>query len=245
MEFLLIGHRGTRYQFDENTLEAFKIAINKGANCIEFDVRISKDGKLVVIHDETINRTTNCFGKVKDMIYPEIFKTNTLRNKSRIPLLEEVLDAFRDKIYFMIELKENGISEQILEITSQKRLTNSSIISSRDLGELLRIKKKYPEIQICYNITKAKNPDIETFLTLNFVEINRIKPDLISLSSERISSKFIDKCHENQILVLAWNFMDYENPKSIMKKLIDMNIDGILFDNHNNIQYIANLVNKR
>jgi len=245
MAFFLIGHRGTRYQFDENTLEAFKIAINKGANYIEFDLRTSKDGKLVVIHDETINRTTNGFGKVKDMIYPEISKANTLGNKSKIPLLEEVLDTFRDKIYFMLELKENGISEQILKIITQKRLLKSCIISSRDLGELLRIKKKYPYSQICYNITRAKNPDLETFLNLSSVEINRIKPDLISLSSERISSNFINKCHKNQILVLAWNFMDYENPKSIMKKLIDMNIDGILFDNHNNIEYIANLTNKR
>ncbi|MBY9017207.1 MAG: hypothetical protein KGD66_00100 [Candidatus Lokiarchaeota archaeon] len=245
MEFLLIGHRGTRYQYDENTLEAFKIAINKGANYIEFDIRTSKDGKLVVIHDETINRTTNGFGKVKDLIYIEISKANTHRNKSKIPLLEEVLDAFLDKIYFMLELKENGISEQILKIISQKRLINSCVISSRDLGELLRIKKKYPYIQICYNITKAKSSDLETFLGLSSLEINRIKPDLISLSSERISSKFINKCHENQILALAWNFIDYENPKSIMKKLIDMNIDGILFDNHNNIEYIANLINKR
>lgn len=245
MEFLLIGHRGTRYQFDENTLDAFKIAINKGINYIELDIRTSKDGKLVVIHDETINRTTNGFGKVKDLIYTEISEANTLRNKSKIPLLEEVLDTFRDKIYFMIELKENGISEQILKMISQKRLINSCVISSRDLGELLRIKKKYPYIQICYNITKAKNPDLETFFGLSSLELNRIKPDLISLSSERISSKFINKCHENQILALAWNFIDYENPKSIMKKLIDMDIDGILFDNHNNIEYIANLINKR
>ncbi len=245
MEFLLIGHRGTRYQYDENTLEAFKIAINKGANYIEIDIRRSKDGKLVVIHDETINRTTNGSGKVKDLIYIEISKANTIGSKSKIPLLEEVLYAFRDKTYFMLELKENGISEQILKIISQKRLINSCVISSRDLGELLRIKKKHPYIQICYNITKAKSPDLETFLGLSSLEINRIKPDLISLSSERISSKFINKCHENQILVLAWNFIDHENPKSIMKKLIDMNIDGILFDNHNNIEYIANLINKR
>lgn len=245
MEFLLIGHRGTRYQYDENTLEAFNIAINKGANYIEFDIRTSKDGKLVVIHDETINRTTNGFGKVKDMIYPDINKANTLKNKSKIPLLEEVLDAFRGKIYFMLELKENDISEQILKMLNQKRLLNSCVISSRDLGELLRIKKKYPSTQICYNITKAKNPDLETIINLSSVEISRIKPDLISLNSERISSEFINKCHENQILVLAWNFIDYENPKSIMKKLIDMNIDGILVDNHNNIEYIANLINKR
>ncbi|MBY9003010.1 MAG: glycerophosphodiester phosphodiesterase [Candidatus Lokiarchaeota archaeon] len=241
----MIGHRGTRYQFDENTLEAFKIAINQGANYIEFDVRSSKDGKLVVIHDETINRTTNGFGKVKDILYSEISKAKTLMNKSRIPLLEEVLEAFHDKIYFMIELKEYGISEQILELISQKRLKNSCIISGRDLGELLRIKMKYPHIQTCYNITKAKNPDLKTFLTLNSVEINLIRPDLISLSSERISSEFINKCHENQILALAWNFIEYKNPKLIIKKLINMNIDGILFDNHNNIEEIAKLVNKR
>ncbi len=245
MKFFLIGHRGTRYQFDENTLEAFNIAINKGANYIEFDIRCSKDGKLVVIHDETVNRTTDSVGKVKDMIYPDILKANTIKNKSKIPLLEDVLDNFCDKICFMIELKENKIIEQILKILSQKRLLNSCVISSRDLGELLRIKEKYPSTQICYNITKAKNPDLETFINLSSEEIYLKRPDLISLNSEKISSKIINKCHENHILVLAWNFMEYENPISIMKKLIAMNIDGILFDNHNNIEYITNLVNKR
>jgi len=245
MKFFLIGHRGTRYQFDENTLEAFNIAINKGANYIEFDIRCSKDGKLVVIHDETVNRTTDYVGKVKDMVYTDILKANTIKNKSKIPLLEEILDNFCDKICFMIELKENKIIEQILKILSQKRLLNSCVISSRNLGELLRIKEKYPSTQICYNISKAKNPDLETFINLSSEEIHLNKPDLISLNSEKISSKIIDKCHENHILVLAWNFMEYENPILIMKKLINMNIDGILFDNHNNIEYITNLIIKR
>jgi len=245
MKFFLIGHRGTRYQFDENTLEAFNIAINKGANYIEFDIRCSKDGKLVVIHDETVNRTTDNVGKVKDMVYTDILKANTIKNKSKIPLLEEILDNFCDKICFMIELKENKIIEQILKILSQKRLLNSCVISSRNLGELLRIKEKYPSTQICYNISKAKNPDLETFINLSSEEIHLNKPDLISLNSEKISSKIIDKCHENHILVLAWNFMEYENPILIMKKLINMNIDGILFDNHNNIEYITNLIIKR
>ena len=83
-EFYLIGHRGTRTDFDENSLIAFERAVENNANYIEFDVRMSKDDEIVVLHDSTINRTTNGSGKIKNMSLPEIKKYKLKMNEGQI-----------------------------------------------------------------------------------------------------------------------------------------------------------------
>ena len=79
--FLFIGHRGTRVDFDENTILAFKKAIEYKANYIEFDVRKTKDRKLVVLHDSTLNRTTDGSGLLKDFNYKEIRAFKTVKHQ--------------------------------------------------------------------------------------------------------------------------------------------------------------------
>ena len=103
--FLFIGHRGTRIS-DENTIYAFNKALKYGAEYIEFDVRKTKDNKLIIIHDATLERTTKGSGLIKNLTYNDISKYKTKRNSSKIPLLSDVLEKFKDQIKFMIELKE-------------------------------------------------------------------------------------------------------------------------------------------
>jgi len=81
---LFIGHRGTLVDYDENTLEAFEIAIKSGANCIELDVRRTKDRKLIVFHDNTLTRTTNGKGVLKNLNYNDVKNLKTLINKKGV-----------------------------------------------------------------------------------------------------------------------------------------------------------------
>ena len=236
--FLFIGHRGTRRDFDENTISAFKKAIEFGANYIEFDIRKTKDKKLVVLHDSNLNRTTNGSGLLKDFTYKEIKALKTTVHKTTIPLLSEVLEKFKGKINFMIELKEDDLIDDVVEAIKAKNLLADTVISGKRLHDLLKIKNKLPNIRICFNITKGLGLSLPEFLKMGLDIKKNYKFDMISLKSNLISQKFIEKCHVNGVMILSWDFLYYDNPISRMKYLINKGINGILFDDYKNIRKI-------
>jgi len=237
-EFYLVGHRGTRTDFDENSLKAFEKAIECNANYIEFDVRRSKDDEIIVLHDSTINRTTNGTGKLKNMSLPEIKKYKLKIHEGHILLLSEVLDAFKSKIKFMIELKEEKLTFRVLELVKRCDLLKDCIFSGRYFNELEEIKTVTPNSTTCYNITKGKGLSLSKFMALGKKERLSLKIDLISLRSSIITPEFIKTCQKHHIKALAWDFIHYKEPIQKIKSLIKMGIDGILFDDYKNISVI-------
>ncbi|UCD01061.1 MAG: hypothetical protein JSV23_09270, partial [Promethearchaeota archaeon] len=213
-EFLYIGHRGTRTDCDENTIDAFKRALEFGANYIEFDVRKTKDGKIIIMHDSTLDRTTTGSGLLKSYNYNEIKRFRTKIKNSYIPLFSEVLKELSGKTKFMIELKENNLRDILLKIVKKNYLLGDCIFSGRSLQDLGYIKQIYPNSKICYNITKGLGFNINDFLKLSKHIKFKVKPDLISLRSKLISSEFIKICHENDIKSLAWDFFLDSDPIS-------------------------------
>ena len=237
-DFLFIGHRGTRRSFDENTILAFKKAIEYGANYIEFDVRKTKDKKLIVIHDSTLKRTTNGSGLVKNLTHKEILNFRTKINLSTIPLLTDIFNELKGKIKFMIELKETNLIDDIVKIIIENDLLGDCIISGKYLTDLLEFKKNFPQSKICYNITNGQGLSLTEFLELSKDKIAKFKIDMISLKSSLASQEFIETCYMNEIISLSWDFLGYKNPLSKIKSLITLGVNGILFDNYNNIREI-------
>ncbi|MFW9820986.1 MAG: hypothetical protein ACFFE5_15380, partial [Candidatus Thorarchaeota archaeon] len=94
---------------------------------------------------------------------------------------------------------------------------------------------------ICYNITKGLGFTLDELLNFKSLGKKDIKPDIISLRSYLVSKKFIKICHEFKIKSLAWDFISHKNPITEIKSLIDLGIDGILFDNYKNMQQIRDL----
>ncbi|MBY8989388.1 MAG: hypothetical protein KGD58_01425 [Candidatus Lokiarchaeota archaeon] len=242
--FLFIGHRGTRINVDENTILAFSKALEYGANCVELDVRKTKDGKLVVLHDSAIDRTTNGSGLLNDYTLTEIRKFKTKIQHSEIPLLTEVLDALKGKIKFMIDLKETNLLEDLSKFIRKNDILEECIISGRILTDLLEFKRIYPQSKICYNITKGQGLSFNNFMNLGTNEIIRLNFDLISLHSSSVSQEFIELCHKNDIKSLSWDFLNYDNPLQKIQSMINLGIDGILFDNHNYIPQIKRWRNR-
>ncbi|MFX0057658.1 MAG: glycerophosphodiester phosphodiesterase [Candidatus Hodarchaeota archaeon] len=241
---LFIGHRGTRCDYDENTIEAFEVALKYGAEFIEFDIRKLKDGNLIVFHDLMLNRTIKIPGILKDFAYPEIRDLKTKIRNCQIPLLSEVFDILKGKVKFLIELKDEGIVDDLLKIVIDYELINDCIFSGRNLSELKIIKNKLPESQVCYNITKGKDLSISKFLKLANSNELIFKPDLINLKSNLIDSRFIQTCHKNNIMVLSWDFLNYSNPVEKIKSIIKIGVDGILFDDYKNISVIKEWLKK-
>lgn len=212
--FLKVGHRGARAYEIENTLESFKKAIELGVNAIELDVRKSKDGKLVIIHDDNLKRV---FGK--DILVNEAaLKELKQLTENKIPTLEEALKAIdkkADKI--LVELKEVGYEKKILEIVKKEKLKDGVIIVSFHEQALLNVRKLEEKIETGLIYSKYKNP-IDAALKLNaqyLVPLYRFT-----------HTRDIEKAHKNNLKVIVWTI----NTKQEVKEYIAKGVDGIASD---------------
>lgn len=128
-DFLLISHRGASHYEPENTLRSFSRALDMGSSVIEFDVRKSLDGHLVVIHDRTVNRTTDGKGAVSGKTLVELRSLDAGRGE-RIPTLEEVLETFAGRCGLVVELKEKGTEEKTVSLIRMHGLARDVIVVS-------------------------------------------------------------------------------------------------------------------
>lgn len=156
--FLKIAHRGYSEIYPENTIPAFLKAVEHGADMIEFDVHLSKDGHAVVIHDNDVDRTSNGTGVVKDMTLSELkeldfnFRKISELRFTAIPTLDEVIDAVPGHVLLNIELKNcpykyEGIEETVIAILKRKNSFARAIVSSFDHFALEKVKKNAPELK--------------------------------------------------------------------------------------------------
>lgn len=239
-KILLIGHRGIRLEYDENTMKSFSEAIKNGVDFIEFDIHRTKDDKLVVNHDRTLQRIYNGNGIISDMTYAEIKKFRTRKDGQKMPLLTDVISASKNKTKFIIELKGDDIVEFVASIIKEYNIISDCVISSRNLWKLKKVREILPKCKICYNITKGKEYTLEEFLKNGSQKNLPMKFDMISLRSTIISKNFINICHSNKINALSWDFMNLENSILKIRELIKMGIDGLLFDSIINLKTIKN-----
>lgn len=148
----IIAHRGFKKKYPENTLIAFQAAMDAGVPMIELDVTLSRDRKLVVIHDETLERTTNGHGSVHDLTLEELKQLDAGSwfhsdfAEERLPELGEVLDLVDGRMITNIEIKSNAyephhpadaIEKQVVDLVKQKKALDAVLISSFK-AEILR-----------------------------------------------------------------------------------------------------------
>src|SRR5699024_8402340 len=159
MNPLIMAHRGASGNAPENTMAAFQLAVDEGADGIELDVHLSKDGEIVVIHDDTLNRTTNGTGNVheKDLAELKTYDAGSWFDpkfsEERIPLLQEVIDILPESVFLNIEIKNSpivhtGIEQKLVDLLGKNNRLNDTLISSFDHESLYTIKKLAPELKI-------------------------------------------------------------------------------------------------
>jgi len=213
---LKIGHRGARAYEPENTLRSFKKALELGVNAIELDVRRIKDGKLVVIHDNKVDRTTNGKGLVNELTLEEIKKLNTEKGE-KIPTLEEALDFLDKKVKILIELKETGFEDKLLEIIRSKSLEDNVIVISFHEEALRRIRELNDKIETGLIYVRHRNP-IKAALSL--------KAQYLLPLYRFTHSTLIRRAHENGLKVIVWTINTSEEAQEYAKK----GVDGIASD---------------
>ncbi|WP_428908196.1 glycerophosphodiester phosphodiesterase [Niallia sp. Krafla_26] len=228
----IVAHRGASGYAPENTLAAFDLAVTMNADYIEIDVQRSKDGKLVVIHDTTVNRTTNGVGYVKDLTYEELYSLDAGRFKGehftgiKIPTLEEVLDRYAEKIGIFIELKSPelypGIEETVAKILKKRRLDQNGniIIQSFNFESMKKMNKLLPKIPIGI-LTANKAHTSEQAL-----EIFSTYADYFNPRYDLLTEELVRKIHNYNMKIASWTV----KKRGIAEYMKSHNLEAIVTD---------------
>jgi glycerophosphoryl diester phosphodiesterase len=150
--FLLGGHRGNPAQHPENTIRSFRSAISAGCDLIECDVHLSSDGRLVVIHDHTLERTTNGKGLVRDLSAAELRRLDAGEGE-HIPLLQEVVELAIGKVGLVIEIKQvpipyPGLEEKLVAMLRQLGAVSECAIVSFHHPSIRQLREMEPKLQL-------------------------------------------------------------------------------------------------
>ncbi|NHJ47958.1 MAG: glycerophosphodiester phosphodiesterase [Asgard group archaeon] len=215
---LIQGHRGASAVEPENTIRAFIRAFDDGADGIEFDIRLTADKKIVVIHDKTINRTSNGKGLVKDYTFDELLKFDFGLGE-RIPLLAEVLTNFGNNYWLNIEVKELGFEQQLVNLLKILNVKEKIVISSFKEKALIDIKKLDRSLCTAF-IYNMKNPNLEHLKSS--MGIDSIHPKM-----NLVTKRLVKKADELNLPIRTWTV---DQPKDAIK-LAKLGIDTIITNN--------------
>lgn len=187
-EVKMFAHRGGAYEYDENTIEAFQITYDKGIRGYEIDIRMTKDGHLVLFHDANLKRIVGIEGVIEEMTLEEVQQLRTKKGNP-IPTLDDMLDFFRDKpwVYIEFEMKTNQplYDEKTLEAYCDQLYekayaamppTSDYVLTSFDKRPLRYLKNKYPSVELLY--IKSQGLSQELLDEAKEIGVNRIGVNL-------------------------------------------------------------------
>lgn len=240
---LNIAHRGFSEKFPENTLAAFKAALELGVDMIELDVHLSKDRHVVVHHDDTLGRTNNGQGTLKDHT---LDKLKTLDAGSwfdpqfaqeTIPLLEEALDLVKDKAWVNIEIKASAheriatpdsIEKQVVQLVQKKGMTATTVISSFQPDCLRRI-NQIPEAPHVGLLDGGSQKSLRL--------IEEIQPYSYHTFYRKLSLDHVQQVHQAGLPLFVFTV----NAPRDMENMLHMGVDGIITNAPDTLQTILNL----
>ncbi len=231
---VIIGHRGYRAGYPENTLASFSAAMAAGADMIELDVTLSRDRQVVVIHDDTLDRTTSGFGPIHQATLQELRKLDAgswfdsrFAGES-LPTLEEVLILAGGKIRINVEIKssawesgfpEDAIERQVIDLIRRHDLLDSTLVSSFHAGFLENITNLPVRPEIAFITDRSAPPDMLD--TCKRLGVFSWHPHFRSLNQQ-----LIDSAHAQGLRIFPYTV----NAIDDMLKLVNMGVDGVITD---------------
>jgi glycerophosphoryl diester phosphodiesterase len=213
---LKIGHRGARAYEPENTLRSFKKALELGVDAVELDVRATKDGEIIVIHDADVDRTTNGKGLVSQLTLKEIEQLKTEKDE-KIPTFEEALSFLDKKVRVLVELKETGLEGKVLKAVREKKLEENVIIVSFLEEALRRVRELNDKVETGLIYTSHKNP-VEA--------ASNLRASYLLPLYRFTHTADVQRAHQNHLKVIVWTINKPEEAAQYIKK----GVDGITSD---------------
>ncbi|QYR20377.1 glycerophosphodiester phosphodiesterase [Paenibacillus sp. sptzw28] len=227
-----VAHRGASGLAPENTMSAFNAAMSfPFVQWIELDVQLSRNGVPVVIHDDTLNRTTSAAGRVADFTTSQLSRLDAGRWFSKsfagesLPLLEQVLDATVGRCRLNIELKTYGgrypgMERRVVELLYAKGLERDAVITSFDTEALRKVRELSPEVTTGLIIDAAPQSLVSDLFALG--------ASFLSIAHKRITHALMAAMKSREITVMAWTVNDI----ATMKKLASIDPSLMICTNY-------------
>jgi len=219
---LNIAHRGASGEFPENTLRAFSAAIDAGAQMCELDVQLTCDGAAVVIHDDSVDRTTDGRGAVASMSLEQIRRLDAGRRfgarfaGERVPTLAEVIELTRGKCALNVELKGAAVEAEVCRLLQAYDVVGDTIVSSFDWNALAAARKIDPALPLGVLTDRRGDAMLQAAARLNAVSVHP-RYDLVSAA-------LVEKAHREGFKVLVWTIDNVAR----MRRMIRLGVDGIM-----------------
>ena len=210
----IMGHRGAPADEPENTLRSFRRALAVGVAAVELDVQLTKDGRLAVIHDETLDRTTNGKGKVKDFTLAELQRLDAGRGEP-VPSLEEVFDLVQGQAGLVVELKQPDAAGALLRFFQERRVFEVATVVSFWHPAVKALKEAEPRLDV--GVLMVGCPADPVGLA------RAAGADTLALNYRYVTRELVDAAHRQEIKVIVWNIDDPET----LKPYLAMNLDAI------------------
>lgn len=220
-KFLIFGHRGACGYEPENTISSFKKALEIGVDGIELDVHVCATGELVVIHDDTVDRTTNDHGYVADMSFKQLAELLVERNE-RISTLAEIINFIDRRVPINIELKGSGAARPVADLLHLyfKRgwSYDNFIVSSFNFAELEVFKQFCSMVKTGALFEKDDQNNDKIGILAKGCGAN-----FIGIEVAMVTKKLVDSLHKEGFLVFAWTINDKKTAEEMRK----LRLDGI------------------
>jgi glycerophosphoryl diester phosphodiesterase len=210
---MIMGHRGAAALEPENTLLSIARAMEIGVDAVEIDVRLSKDKEIVVIHDSTVDRTTNGTGPVSSYALKEIKKLDAGKGET-IPTLNEAIDLIGNKVRLVIELKEEGTERKVVELIKRNNLDDNVYVISF-WHRLVRTVKEMD--------SRIKTGVLFVGCPVDACIATQTSSDALVMKYTFVNRNFVEIAHKEGLKVFIWNIDD----RDLLKRYADMRVDGI------------------
>lgn len=221
-DVVLVAHRGGIVpDYPENTLVAFRRAIDSGVDAIEIDLRGTKDGQIVILHDDTVNRTTNGRGAIAAMRLAELRKLDAGAGE-RIPTYEEVLRFVAGTgILLLLDIKDSSRLDrrEVVRLTEKHDAVQHVIVGARTLEDLRAFRALNPDLRTLGFVKEVE--DVEPFMQAG-ADIIRLWPEWIEADPDLIGRVHR---HGKPVWVLTG-----DAPRKELEKLIWLGVNGIISD---------------
>jgi glycerophosphoryl diester phosphodiesterase len=228
----IFAHRGASAYAPENTLAAFKLAFDQGADAIELDAKLTADGHVVVMHDDTVNRTTDGSGSVKSLSLADLrsldagSKFPPLFKSEKVPSLEQVFELLGRKIIINVELTnytspKDDLADKVVALVKKFNLEESVILSSFNLIALIQVRKLLPNVALGFLIYIGL---AETALRTRLI---RFGPMLaLHACYKDVSPYLVQSSHRSKSRIDVYTV----NHPTEIKQLFKAGVDGIFTD---------------
>jgi len=241
----VFAHRGSSLHAPENTLAAFELAIQHGADAIELDVKLTKDKSIVVIHDQTLDRTTGKSGKVGESTLAELrtLEAGSHFNESfrgePIPTLQDVFAQIGTRIYYNVELTNyasplDSLPELVARLVKEHNLEEYILFSSFNPIALIRVRRRLPNVPVgllALPGSQGRLPRSPIGYLFGYQALHVETSDAVQ--------SFVDTIHEKKRRINVYTV----NLETDMRRLYQMGVDGIFTDDPPLAkQVLANLV---